>query len=77
MAYHITCLAALEIELSVTEWVWMSAEQGHDHSCRTHAILTARGSFDPDRIGVWYLHEGTVTANLEAEMTTHDEKGEV
>ena len=69
-------MADLEIELSVTEWVWMSAEQGHDHAFRTLATLTARGGFDPDAIDVWYLHEGTVTLKPDANLTTDDERGE-
>lgn len=49
------------IELSTTEWVWMSPEQGHDHASTRHAELIPRGAFDHESVDRWLYLSGAAT----------------
>jgi hypothetical protein len=64
------------IELSTTEWVWVSPEQGHDHAFTVHAQLTRRGGFPHDDVDYWHHLTGFATDGADTWLwTSHEQLG--
>ena len=58
------------VELSSTEWVWMSPEQGHDHAHTVRAELSKRGGFDHDAVDHWLYLCGFATDGDKTQLLT-------
>lgn len=58
------------IELSTTEWVWISPEQGHDHAWTLRAQLTSRGGFSREDLDSWLYLSGFTTDDSETRLST-------
>jgi hypothetical protein len=63
-------LDATSIELSTTEWLWMSPEQGHDHAWTQRAELTPRGRFAYEDVDHWLYLSGFAVDGQRTELFT-------
>lgn len=64
------------IELSTTEWVWVSPEQGHDHAFTVRAQLTRHGGFLHDDVDFWHHLTGFATDGADTWLwTSHQQLG--